>query len=271
MAADTIGYSDKYDFHYESRRGGRLELSERSRFAVVIAEFGGGELAVRGKHYRFSASDVLILPEGKGYTLDLGEAGCAALVLFRPYFLSEDLRSALKSAPITVRPVDGGREVTELSSRLAQEMKRNDRLSHDLCRAYTAQLCVALARSAEAASEPTEIYPATETALKYVSEHSAERISLADMAAMCKVSTAYLSRKFKTEVGIGFADYVARFRLERAEAMLREKPELSVTEIAFLCGFNDSNYFSDKFKKHFGISPLKFRKKHLKSEFLPQK
>lgn len=260
MGTNTIGYNDKYDFHYEKRVGGRLELSENSRFAIVIAEWGSGELTERGKRYRFSASDVLLLPDGKAYTIDLGDDGRATLVLFRPYFLSEALRSVLRRTSAVLRPNDGGREVAELSSRLAQEIKRSDALSLDLCRAYTAQLCVALARSAEANVEPTEICPAIEAVLAYVSEHSTERISLADMAAMCKVSAAYLSRKFKAEVGIGFSDYVAKFRLERAEAMLHERPELSVTEIAFLCGFNDSNYFSDKFKKHFGVSPLKFRK-----------
>lgn len=260
MTTEAVRYNEEFEFHYEKRRGGRLELAERSRITLAIAEWGGGELSARGRHYRFSAGDVLVISEGGGCALELGEDGRATVLEFRPYFLSESLRKAIKEAPAVIRPEGGLREVVELSSALAAELKRGDEFSRDLCRAYALELCVLLARSAEVGAEPIEICPAVETVLAYVAEHSAERISLTDMAAMCKVSTAYLSRKFKAEAGIGFADYVAKFRLERAEAMLRERPELSVTEIAFLCGFNDSNYFSDKFKKHFGVSPLKFRK-----------
>ena len=79
------------------------------------------------------------------------------------------------------------------------------------------------------------------------------------MARMCKVSVAYLSRKFKEELGDGFSDYLSLSRLQRAETLLLESPEMSITEVAFSSGFNDSNYFSDKFKKQFGMSPLKFR------------
>lgn len=39
--------------------------------------------------------------------------------------------------------------------------------------------------------------------------------------------------------------------------------DLSITDIATMCGFNDSNYFSSVFKKLKGIPPLKFRANNL--------
>jgi AraC family L-rhamnose operon regulatory protein RhaS len=44
--------------------------------------------------------------------------------------------------------------------------------------------------------------------------------------------------------------------------MLKEEDTKKVSEIAYICGFNDSNYFSDKFKRTYGISPLAFSKKN---------
>ena len=39
-----------------------------------------------------------------------------------------------------------------------------------------------------------------------------------------------------------------------------EKGGATITEIAHMCGFNDSNYFSSRFKKIYGVSPLKWKK-----------
>lgn len=258
--AETIKYSEEGDFHYEKRRGGKLEITARSRYALAVAEMGSGTVSVRGGLYRFDEGDLIVMPEGAGYTLDCGEETRVALIVFRPYFLSEAMRGVLRSSVRVIRPERLGISPEALSAKIYAETKHPDELSRDLCRAYTAELCAGAARAAANEEDEAQRCPSVEAVLAYVRDHSGERLSLSEMADMCRVSTAYLSRKFKAEVGVGFADYVATTRLERAETMLRERPEMSVTEIAFMCGFNDSNYFSDKFKKHFGVSPLKFRK-----------
>ena len=43
-----------------------------------------------------------------------------------------------------------------------------------------------------------------------------------------------------------------------AEILLKQN-KYTISEIAYMCGFNDSNYFSYKFKEHYGISPSKIR------------
>ena len=78
--------------------------------------------------------------------------------------------------------------------------------------------------------------------------------------ALLSVSAEHLSRSFKRETGFGFKEYITLLRLKNAEELLKTRKNMSISEIAFLCGFNDSNYFSDKFKRTYGISPLNFRK-----------
>ena len=46
----------------------------------------------------------------------------------------------------------------------------------------------------------------------------------------------------------------------RMPADLLLETNRSITDIAFECGFNDSNYFGDAFRKAKGISPHKYRK-----------
>ena len=82
------------------------------------------------------------------------------------------------------------------------------------------------------------------------------------MAKLHSVSSEHLSRTFKRETGFGFSEYLTLVRLQKAEYMLRNEPGRSVCEIAYACGFNDSNYFSDKFRRSYGHSPSKFKNRN---------
>ena len=86
------------------------------------------------------------------------------------------------------------------------------------------------------------------------------KLDSSSVAAKSFVSPEHLSRSFKAEIGQGFSEYLSEVRLKEAQKLLEGEQKLSVSEIAYKCGFNDSNYFSDKFKKRYGISPLQYRK-----------
>ena len=66
MSNEAMRYEDERDFHYEKKRGGQLELTLRSRFAVVHVEDGEGTLQLRGSSYGFSAGDVLVITDSAG-------------------------------------------------------------------------------------------------------------------------------------------------------------------------------------------------------------
>lgn len=68
----------------------------------------------------------------------------------------------------------------------------------------------------------------------------------------------YLSRKFKKETGSTPAEYIRRKRLERAALLLRTTKE-DVQNIGDRLLFGSHSYFSDSFKKQYGVSPSEFR------------
>lgn len=240
---------------------GSSEVRQRASLSMLFAERGGGSLTLGNGRFAFIPGDVMLIPQGSDARLETeGEDTRAVLLSIRAYYLSEEAREAFcRSAPV-VRSAALSGVVREMTERISSELRIGDAMSRDAARAIATELLAAVLRAENEFAPSTQLSHSVSATLDYIERHSAERITLSDMAAACKVSEAYLSRRFKAEVGIGFADYVASVRLNRAEIMLREMPKMSITEIAFSCGFNDSNYFSDKFKKHFGISPLKFRK-----------
>ena len=85
----------------------------------------------------------------------------------------------------------------------------------------------------------------------------AQPIRLSSLARAVHLSPRSLLRNFKKIMGISPIDYLIRLRIEKARELLRDS-RLSITQIAYLVGFNDSNYFSRQFKKVTGANPGDF-------------
>lgn len=98
---------------------------------------------------------------------------------------------------------------------------------------------------------------AVEKSAVYIFNHFAENLSLEFLADMTHVSSGYLSKKFKYITGMGVNEYINHIRITKAAELL-SSGDISVTEVSYKCGFNDSNYFSTVFKKFKGISPKKY-------------
>ena len=87
-------------------------------------------------------------------------------------------------------------------------------------------------------------------------------ITLSFAAELLHMSPAYLSVLFQENTGFGFKEYIINVRIKNACSKLINTKN-SIQDIAYSCGFNDSNYFSTMFKKVIGLSPLQYRKKYL--------
>jgi signal transduction histidine kinase/DNA-binding response OmpR family regulator/ABC-type sugar transport system substrate-binding protein len=96
-------------------------------------------------------------------------------------------------------------------------------------------------------------------AMAYVHTHYTEQISLTDIAAYVGLSEQHLIRSFRSEIGITPIDYLKRYRIGQAKALLEEGSK-SVTEVAAEVGFSTSSYFARVFRGEVGVSPSVYRK-----------
>jgi AraC family L-rhamnose operon regulatory protein RhaS len=85
-----------------------------------------------------------------------------------------------------------------------------------------------------------------------------EQWTLERMASHCNLGVTAFSKYCRELVNIGPMEYLNECRLERAAQLLRTRPELSVTEIAFANGFNSSQYFATRFRRRYKVSPSQF-------------
>ena len=96
-------------------------------------------------------------------------------------------------------------------------------------------------------------------ALAYIEDHYAEEIALPELARIAGISPRHFDRLFQAQCLMPPRAYITRLRLARARALLgTDRP---ITEIAFDCGYADSNYFARVFRKACGMSPQQYRQK----------
>ena len=95
--------------------------------------------------------------------------------------------------------------------------------------------------------------------LRHLNSHCDEEIDWEQLATRFEIPLRTLSRKITDLTGMSPNAYLLRLRLCRAMRMLKETDK-TVTEIAFACGFNDSNYFTSRFHREIGMTPLKYRR-----------
>lgn len=94
-------------------------------------------------------------------------------------------------------------------------------------------------------------------AIKFIQFNYSHDIGVDDVARAVGVSRSHLYRVFMSNVGRSPVDYLTRYRVGEACALLRSS-QLSVAEIAVSVGFFDQFYFSRVFKKIMGVPPSKY-------------
>ncbi|MDR2941642.1 MAG: helix-turn-helix domain-containing protein [Treponema sp.] len=92
----------------------------------------------------------------------------------------------------------------------------------------------------------------------FIMENYTRKISLKEIADMAGLSPPYFSTIFKEEMGENLSKYLNRLRVEKASRLLLET-DMSLSEIAACCCFEDQSWFSKIFKAFTGISPGKYR------------
>ena len=149
-----------------------------------------------------------------------------------------------------VKPVSN-RELSRCLSTLIKVLatpKRRARLVHSKTSPIPQE-----SRVAPRSTTPAELMPA----LAYIESNFREKITSARVAKECSMDSFKFSRAFKAAFGITFKEYLMRVRIKEA-CRLMEKPDISITEVAYLCGFSDASYFSRVFKRFADVCPSEY-------------
>lgn len=174
----------------------------------------------------------------------------------------EQFDNLFEQISITLTP-EADTQVLQIAALIEHEWNNYDEYSNAIIEGLVIQLFVTALRGQSVSPDIDKILKEKHLplvdALHYIQKSYAEDPSLDQTASTVHVSGAHLSRLFKSELGTSYSRFLTEVKLTHAMNLLLNT-NLPISEVAGQCGYQNSNYFCDAFKKVIGLSPLKYRK-----------
>lgn len=242
-----------------SNRGS--EIHYHSCFEIYCLTDGECDSFVDDKLYNLHPGDMIIIPPGAIHATHYnGKKHSRVLINFSMHYISSSLIDVVSKGVYFFKNEGAEEELNRMFAEIAKEESCSDSFSEEAIRSLLARLIIMAVRHEPRQAEKISSSSFIEDAVRYVQNNYRNPICLDDIAKSCGVSKVHLSRRFKEKIGIGLNEYIAIYRLKNAKELLLTQDKMSICEVAFECGFNDSNYFSWLFKKTYGVTPSQYRK-----------
>ncbi len=97
--------------------------------------------------------------------------------------------------------------------------------------------------------------------LAFIYSNYNQKIKLKDISDYVNLTPQYLCVFFKEMTKTKLVDYINHYRIEAAVNLLKVS-DLSITEIALECGFDNPSYFNRVFKAQTGCTPSCYKSSH---------
>ncbi|MDP4133755.1 MAG: AraC family transcriptional regulator [Bacillota bacterium] len=242
-------------------------LQAHNYYELYYLTEGSRKYFINDTVYSVEEGDVLIIPPGLLHRSIGDNPGKHSRVLINIMcnMFDEEFKSeyddCIKNYFVMV-PNKRKRYFDELIEKIESEYTNKDNFSKKLINNYINEMMMFFVRASkmeDAQYIGNETDEVIGNAAKYICMNYGKDISLEEVARAVGMSKTYFSKIFKTKTGSGFSDYLTSVRVTEASKLI-VNTDLSITEVAVRCGFNDSSYFSSVFKSLKGITPYKYRK-----------
>lgn len=256
------------------RRGAYFDMRQshmHAAFELYYLLDGERKMFLDDTFYPLGAGDLVFIPMNTIHkTTHMGGRTHERIaVTFAPEVVrgltpSVPLERALAGDPVTRLSGESRAYAEGLLCRMLEEDARQDGLSPVAIISCLQELLVFLARRRSGGGQEAQRDIDTadrqmQEAARFIRANYMNDIDLNAVAGSVRLSPCYFSKKFKASTGFGYREYLLLVRVREACALLTMTNK-TVTEVALSCGFSDSNYFGDVFRREKGMSPLQYRK-----------
>ena len=102
--------------------------------------------------------------------------------------------------------------------------------------------------------------------IDYITSHFNSRVTLEELSGITGLSPNYLASLFKQETGMTVGEYLTKFRIDSACALLTQT-DYDYLQIALSLGFCTQSYFTKVFREQTGVTPRTYRLEHTDKGF----
>lgn len=247
IAQNEVAYTPRVHYHPD--------------YEVYYLTQGKCRYFIGDRTYHLNAGDIVVIPPEVIHKVIYESASHSRILLncTADYIPPSVLRILPRLTFFSPMP-DTARQLEYIYGRIRAALTQPDEFSQDVLHCCTMQLLLMMARSDAEPHAPQTGNPYVKGAVGYIQGNYMNKLTLQQTARFCAVSPEHLSRVFRQETGFGFNEYVNLYRLKKAEALLKSDSGCSISQVAYLCGFSDSNYFSSAYRKVYGIPPSHVRR-----------
>lgn len=244
------------------RKPGRSQFAD-SMVILHIVQSGLCSLRQRGAHVLLKPGDMVVCSSDEEYCLETN-SDHQVLVVELPRQAIADRNPQLDDRIATL--ISGEHAATRLLYSYLLSLWREGaaNFNEGMADAYAQILKEMFARSLDIRSETGAMSrSALIKRMQGIVEARLEDSGLtpASLASELGVSLRTLQNA-TAEMATTPTAYITDRRLTMSAQRLVIDPCVSVTEIAYACGFSDSAYFSRRFHARFGVSPKQYRSRH---------
>ncbi|MDX2153183.1 MAG: AraC family transcriptional regulator [Bryobacteraceae bacterium] len=161
-------------------------------------------------------------------------------------------------------------EIAQFMRRIHAELPANSRRARLAVHTYLRMILMQVVNHYSSLKGTSEVFERRQVALERLKPlfaalevNYAEPITLAEAAALVRLSKPRFMGLFKEATGSSFVHYLNGFRIAKAQQLL-ESTEMPIADIACEVGFCDQSYFGLIFRRHVNMTPLQYRFKATK-------
>ncbi len=244
-----------YDFRSRFHNGYIMESHIHEYCEILYCKSGCCEIIINGKKIYLKTGEFVFVPPNY-----IHQYNCTGVDVICAVFSNDFIPLFMQSIK-EKKPIVTNLEANELKE-VFERLPDTDKSNGVLLTAYLNLICDKVLRQSrfEKASETDGVL--YQKVIFYVAANFKKDISLNQIAKEFGYNKKYLSSEIHSLTGIRFSDFIAMYRIEYAKELLTKDNALSVTEIAFNCGFKAVNTFNRQFKKATAMTPAEYRKKY---------
>jgi AraC-like DNA-binding protein len=255
---------EKYPLHWHNA----------AEFTLVLKD--GCQYRVNDTFYELSAGDVLFVWPHQIHETIHSPHGSAIFIQFPSDIIENNLDLVYISRFLFAFKHLSAKDNPELSTYVSDkffEIKKihnsTDPLSETKCKMCIYDILLSVGeyviaerkRDMGSLGDSGSGWPYIRAACRFIVENSSDDLTQADVADHVGLSTFYFSKLFKQYMHMSFPTYLSNIRVKRAATLLIEE-DMSITECAFLSGFQSTTTFNKAFFSITGYSPREYRKLH---------
>jgi len=235
--------------------GAAMAPHSHEELSLIVVAAGTYLERIDGREAEQRRGSMLLYPAGAIHSQRFGPRGVRKIVFSPDASCLEYLREhhVVLDRPRSVT-LEG---TTDLAERVIAESRRGDAFAAMALEGLAMELVAAFARWTDTPRRPKA--PAWIISVRdAVQDAAAESPSLGALGAMVGKHPVHVAREFRRQFGISIGEFRRRRRLERAAELLESR--ISLTEIAFRCGFASQSHFCRAFKAAYGVTPSQRRR-----------